>query len=170
MLFAPIVLSVLAFMPQDTAADAPKLKAAHESAKMCAEATVKGDVEKLISLTHPAIVKLAGGKDAMLKVLKKSLEDMKTQGFKFNESKVEPAKSMIKGESGLYCILPITSKMSIQGKKITINTFLLGVSADDGKTWTFLDGNGGEDSLRQVLADIPKDLKFPAKTQPIIEN
>lgn len=168
MILAPAILALSGLLAQD-AADAAKLKAAQDAANKCAEATVKGDFAMLASLTHPAVVKAAGGREEMIKKITAAMEEMKGKGFKFDETKVEPATKLVKSGSSLYCVLPTTNKMSFQAKTITLKTFLLGVSTDDGKTWTFLDGNGGEAGLRKIVPEIPKDLAFPARQDPKIE-
>ena len=168
MLFASSVL----------AAEDAKLSAALKQAQECGDATVKGDYEKLVDLTHPAVVKLAGGKEKMIDLLKKSIGEMKDQGIIFESSKSSAADSYIRSGTALFCVIPTVVKLKVEKKsetksekkRLTLPSFLLGVSNDDGKTWKFLDGAQGEPGLRKLVPEIPKDLKFPEKAKPVFES
>ena len=170
-MFATLALILVSFVPQDAPkTDAEKLKTALDNAKVCAQATVDGDFDKVLDMTNPVALKQGGGKEKMLKLVGEAMTQMKKQGFKVNETKVEPAKALSKSGKTLYCVLPTTTVMTIQDRKVTAKGFLLGASDDNGKTWTYLDGSSGEPAVRTLLPDIPKDLKFPAKEAPKIEK
>lgn len=49
-------------------------------------------------------------------------------------------------------------------------SYLLGISPDKGKTWTFVDGSGlqNEKARKAVLPALPDSLKLPAKGKPEI--
>jgi len=166
---ALILALALAIVPQD-AADASMLKAAHQAGTTCAEAVSKGDYKTLADLTHAKGVEAAGGLEKMLERVEAAMEDMKSKGIVLGKSKVDMPKELTKDNGKIYCVLPTTLGMSIMGKTITVSAFLLGISEDQGKSWTFLDGNGGEESLRKMLPDLPKSMKFPARTQPKVDG
>jgi hypothetical protein len=47
---------------------------------------------------------------------------------------------------------------------------LLGISADRGKTWTFVDGSGiGNDETmkKRLLPNLPKELELPKTGKPV---
>ena len=171
---APVyaALILIAAIAQDApASDAAKLRAARDFAEKCGKAMVEGDYEALVDLTHPALIKAAGGREAMTSALKSSMAQMKQEGFRFESMTSEPPKRLDPSAKALYCVVPTSLKVVKAGEvQITTSGFLLGISADDGKTWTFLDGSPGEETLRRVLPDIPADLAFPAKTKPKVER
>ncbi len=166
---ALILAFALTVVPQD-AADASMLKAAHSAGTTCAEAVAKGDYKTLADLTHAKGIEAAGGREKMIELVSAAMEDMKAKGVVLGKSKVDMPKELIKENDQIYCVLPTTLGMSIMGKTITVSAFLLGISEDQGKSWTFLDGNGGEESLRKMLPDLPKSMRFPARTQPKVEG
>jgi hypothetical protein len=163
-------LTTLAMPQAPPVTDAALLKSAFEKATQCGDATVKGDLETLADLTHPAILKGMGGREAMIKAVRTGMGKMKDDGFQLESMKAEPPKILSHSGSSLYCIVPMTVSMKAPGNRITAKGFLLGVSGDDGATWTFLDGAKGEKPLRTILPEIPQDLKFPSPQKPKIEK
>lgn len=168
---AALCLILVALAPQDAKpAEAKALETALEQARLCAKATVDGDYEKLIDMTIPAVIEKSGGKAKMLEQVKQVMTQLKSQGFTIKETTPRKATSSVVAGKSLYCIVPTTSVMTFMDKKITVQGFLLGTSSDEGKTWKFLDGSGGEEVTRKILPDVPKDLKFPPKEAPKIES
>jgi hypothetical protein len=168
---ASMFLALVVVVSQDAPKDeAVKLKAALDQAKACAKATVDGDFAKVIDMTNPIALKTLGGKEMMLKQITAAMEQMKQQGVAIKGTTVEPAKSLTRSASTIYCVLPTTTIITVQQQKVTATGFLLGSSTDDGKTWTYLDGSSGEAAVRTLLPDVPKDMTFPAKTAPKVEK
>ncbi len=148
----------------------PRLEAAETQGRASAEATVKGDFGKLLDLTHPKIVKLMGGREAALKRLKKEFDGSEAMGLTFESCKVEPATDLHQTKDGLFCLVPLTLKMKIQGKILTKKSSLLGISTDEGKNWKFVDATNGEQNVRKLLPEIPESLKIPKTEKPVIED
>ena len=172
----PIITATLAiaFLTAATAraaADAA-LEAVRKQAQACADAMLKGEFTKFIDMTHPKLVELMGGRDKMIESLKKGTTQMKAQGttiVAFNVS--APTEVIPNGKEGQLAIVPTHFELKAGKTKITQAGYLLGCSSDAGRTWTFIDGAGVTDasSLKPFLGEVPKDLKLPAKTQPVIE-
>jgi hypothetical protein len=151
--------------------DDPAKKSAQQLAQMCGEATVKNDVEKLIDLTHPKAVALMGGRDRAIKLTREAMKKMETEGVKMvSLGKVlAPEKIYPAGES-LYCAVPVSFHMTIDDSKVLLRSALIGVSGDSGKTWKFVDISRGEKLVRELLPDMPAELKFPPKPTATREN
>lgn len=62
--------------------------------------------------------------------------------------------------------------MKVPGGRATAKSFLLGISTDKGKTWTFVDGNGiGDEKVkRKLLPNLPAEFKLPKKEKPVFRK
>lgn len=168
-MYAALIL--LAALGQDASApDREKLESAKEYASKAGNATVAGDYEKLIDLTHPSLIKAAGDRTTLMKVLKDGMKEMADQGFRLKSMKAEAPEKLHRTENGLFCMVPVTLVVEKMGEfRLTGANFLVGHSADDGKTWTFLDTVQGEKRVRKIFPEIPADLPFPARPEPKVE-
>lgn len=146
--------------------DDPRLKTAEEQAQKCIDATISGDVEKLADLTHPKVIEKAGGREAMIEKVRKGMADLKDQGFNFDAGTVEAPKAIREADGKAYAVVPTTINISFDKGTLKAQSYLLGVSSDDGKTWTFLDGSPGPEAIRKLLPDIPEALELPEKKDP----
>ncbi|MDB5349010.1 MAG: hypothetical protein JWN86_257 [Planctomycetota bacterium] len=171
-MIASFLLAVACIATAQTAptTDAMRFQAALDLAKKCGDATVKGDFATVLDLTHPDLIKAAGGREVVLKGVNESMTKMKEQGVVMEAMKAELPKSLTRSDSGCFAIIPVTVQMTSPGAKITAKSFLVGFSSDDGKTWTFLDGTVGEKTLRKLVPSIPKELEFPPKVAPKVER
>ena len=134
-------------------------------ANQIADATKDGDNEFIIDRTHPKLVELAGGRTKMLELLNKALEPMKTQGISIANFSV--SKDVVVRQVGqkVFAILPTTLDLKYPNRTMRTDGFLLAVSEDGGKTFTFIDGAGAAKNravLKQILPDLPDDLALPA--------
>lgn len=166
LMFLGLCLSVFA------AQDKPE-KTAKSQAEEAAKATVEGKWDKLADLTHPKVVELMGGRDKMVERMTASMKDMKAKGIAFNSAKIEDAATPVAAGKELYTYVPMTLEMKVPGGTITSKSFLLGVSTDEGKTWKFVDGSGiggNEKLLKEVLPNLPKELKLPKKEKPVFQK
>jgi hypothetical protein len=68
-------------------------------------------------------------------------------------------------------VVPFVLEMTASGGKIHQKSFVIGVSGDKGKTWTFVDaGDKDRKALKQILTDLPEKHKLPEKEKPVIEK
>ena len=60
--------------------------------------------------------------------------------------------------------------MTFPAGRILAKTYLLGISPDGGKSWTFLDGTGlqSKEVREKVLPTMPAKLKLPELSPPQI--
>ncbi|HZV07463.1 MAG TPA: hypothetical protein VE999_20430 [Gemmataceae bacterium] len=166
-------LMFLAFcVPVVIAEDKPE-SVAKRKANEIAQATVKGDFEKIADFTYPKVVDQMGGREKMVTAMKTGYKEMKSRGIEFRSAKVEDASPLVAGGSDVYTIVPFTLEMKVPGGSATMKSFLLGISANKGTTWTFVDGSGiGKDETmtKRLLPNLPKELKLPKKEQPVFHK
>jgi hypothetical protein len=143
--------------PQTPEAKASMLATVHASAKRCGAATIEGNFEELLSLTYPAIVEKMGGIQKAARLLASG-----TKGMKF-DSYVVSKPTAIHSKGGYYfVIVPTEMAMTVRGTAVEGTSFLLGISGDQGRTWTFADGSGIKNPKgREMLPDLPAAMVLP---------
>jgi hypothetical protein len=146
------------------------LEAMHKGAKRCIDATVKGDFATLADLTHPGVLERVGGRERMIELIEKGMKEMKAQGMTFTKGTTEPPEPLTKADDGLYGVIPTTIVLDTKEAVITLKSFLIGFSKDNGKTWVYIDGANGPDAVRQVFPEIPQSLTLPDKQKPKVET
>ncbi len=147
----------------------PQREAMDLGAKQCLKATVDGDFRTLADLTHPDVVKRIGGKEQMIELVSKGMGEMAKKGTKFASGQTETPSKLVKGADGLYGVIPTTLVLDTPVALLTVKSFLIGYSGDDGKTWVYIDGANGADAIRREFKQVPEALVLPEKAQPKID-
>jgi hypothetical protein len=151
-------------------ADGDKLKQhVQKLAERVAGAVVNGEYDKIVDLTHPKVVEKNGGRQKMVATMKAGMEAMKAKGVSFRLVRVEAPTVFVKGGSDLFTVVPTV--LELKGPKATITQkgFLIGVSGNRGKKWTFIDGTHiSRDMLKTFIAHFPAKLDLPKKEKPVI--
>jgi hypothetical protein len=128
------------------------------------------DYETVVKYTYPLVVEKLGGRQKMIDVLKTGMGGMKAQGIRVESVTIEAPKDIVAGGSNLFAILPQHLVMSRPGGKITSDTYLVAVSSDKGKNWTFIDGaNLSKEKINTILPDFPASLKLPEVRKPVVD-
>lgn len=153
--FLPVLLAALAAQP------APELKAAQGQAQKCVEATVKGDIETVVDLTHTRVIAVSGGRQQIISATLKKRNALENQGVSYVSGKADTPTSLYKSKTELYCVVPVAYRVKAGDNKLIMKSPLIGVSTDRGKTWRFLDTSPGEANVRKVVPELPTELKFP---------
>ena len=146
-------------------------EAIRKTAQACADALQKGDYEAFVEYTHPKIIAMVGGKKKMMDMIKSGMDELNKAGMTIISYKIEaPAEAISVGDD-LAAIVPTSLEMKSKTDKITQRSYLLAVSSDNGKHWTFVDGAGLDDEkVKVIIPNPPKELKLPAKAEPVIEK
>lgn len=148
--------------------------AVEQEAAKYSRAVVANDYEKVLSYTHERVIDTMGKKEAAIGLMKKSSEDMKARGFGIEDTKVGPALDPQKIGPWIITVVPETLTLRMPGARAQQESFLLAISADEGKTWKFIDlGPLSEDQLFRLFPELkgqfrmpPKGPAVPEKTQP----
>ena len=129
----------------------------------------EGKYDTLIKYTHPRIIEIIGGKEAMLSMIKTQMKEFEKQDVTID--KIEIGDSIVSKiyKNEYHALIPKIMTMSVQGQKIMMKSYLFGFSNKEGKNWTFLEA----DKLRSktgsaVLPDFETDIEIPKKGQPIL--
>ena len=127
-----------------------------------ANATADGEYDVVIDLTHPKVLEAAGGKEVALRQVQLGMDFTRKQGFTFRVAGIgQPV--VARGGDAHYAVVPYTMALSAPGKKGTSKTSVVGISSDGGNTWKFaqVSARDGEDGIRRMFPDFPRDLRIP---------
>ncbi len=145
-----------------------------EKAEEVLQLLLKGDYKKVVALTHPRVVKEMGGPDKMADDLAAKMKQMKEQGYELRSLKADDPTSSAEAGDRRYVVVPYALEMKAPGGKMAVKSFLVAVSSDKGKTWTFVDGAGLRDveAQKKMLPDLPDPpaLRLPRAEKPVIEE
>lgn len=148
--------------------DAPIKKTAKAKAEQCQNAFIKGDFETFADLSHPVVVSAGGGRKKMIEGMTAEIKKLKDNGTEFKAVKVaEPSDPVAVGKE-LYICVPFTFELATPNARVAVKSFLLGISGDGGKTWLFVDGLAGRESLKKSFPDLPDKLEIPKKEPPTV--
>lgn len=140
-------------------------------ANTMANAFITGDYQSFAKFTYPAVVEMSGGQQAMIAMLEKSVQKMKDDGFSFQSFTVGNVTKIVIAGKELHALLPQQIKMKAPGGTLVTNSYLLAVSANRGKSWSFVDaGNLTEEKINIVFPNFNYNLKIPPKQQPVFNK
>jgi hypothetical protein len=163
LLVASAVLVVHAGEPARTAA-------VKKLATELADATRKGDYDRVIDHTHDAIVKDLGGREKAISGIETLMKSLMAKGVTLKGYQVgDPGKFYTEG-GNTFVVVPTVMELGFPGGKAVSKSYLLGISTDGGKTWKFADGAGMADraNRERVLPKLPAELQLPALEPPVI--
>ena len=144
---------------------------ATEQAEALKKAVLDGEYAKMADLTHPKVVEALGGKEKVVDFTKKVMEQMKAQGIELKTYTIDkPGTPVSDGKSAHYVVLPTKMEMTAPKTKIMSESYLLGMTTDGGKSWTFADGAGlAQGPAREaIVPTLPKELKLPEPKMPTV--
>lgn len=140
---------------------------ARKSAEELQDAVVKKQFGKVAALTHASVVKKAGGRDAFVETIKAVTSDIENRGFTYMSVKTGDAGQPVISDGRAYVVVPFELEMATPKGRGLISSYLLGISPDDGKTWSFIDGGHGRELIQAILPDLPEALELPPPQKPV---
>ena len=104
----------------------------------------------------------------MQKLIGDKIESLRKRGIlKFDGSVGSPGK-FYKAGNEIHVLIPETIVLKIKTGHFTGRSYLLGITNDTGKTWTFLDvGNMPADVLHRLLPNYNSNLVIPPAEIPV---
>lgn len=128
-------------------------------------ATVKGDYEKLADLTHPEVVKLAGGRKKMIDGMKLESAQIKAEGFELISIATGDVKQIARVENEIFAVVMIEMVINSSNTKSRGGSSLIGISSDNGATWKFVNGVD-QVRLKQMFPKAAEKIVVPPDTEP----
>lgn len=157
LLLCVVLLSSLSARADDQKAI---LKACKTQAQLNSTATVKADWETTLRYTHPKIIEMLGGREAMLKYLK---EERSTAKFTLLSLTVSDPTTPSRSGNQLWVVVPQKGVFKVGRDTFEQATYMIGISENAGKSWWFVDGLG----IKQLGLTPPPDFKIPETSPPM---
>ncbi len=135
-----------------------------KAAEQFAAATEKLDWNKVIDLTYPPLVKLNGGRQTLIRQAKLSDQNLKQQDFELQE--VELSAPLRETPVGEYLLAIVPIRLTFKGPlgKLFSESSLLGVSEDDGQSWSFISmAQADMNQVIELFPKLPKTFVIPTK-------
>ena len=149
----------------------PNLKeVVKEKVEALNKAVIKEEFGKVADLTHPRIVKMMGGREKMVVAMASGAKEMKSKGYTITAVTVANASEPVSAGSEVYAVVPFELEMTAPGGKLLQKSFVIGVSSDQGKSWVFVNGDVDPKTVKQVLPNLPEELKRPEKQKPVFKK
>jgi len=105
------------------------------------EAVRTGEAITVVNLTHPKVHELAGGREKMLSLLTETFRSAKAAGHKLDKVVIGKPSALGRDGEQVFLFVPYIGVSSNKERSTTIEAFYLGISADSGQTWRFVDGS-----------------------------
>jgi len=161
-ILSAVLAITLAAAPTASRSDQAELHPVQQDIKKLTQAVFSGDVETILGFTHPTVVAMLGGRDAARATLQQSSDQFVNGGVALESLTFPGPPDFIAVEDRRFAIVPILTIMSIDGQRIEIFSFQIGVREPGATDWTYVDGiriNG--QNVGTLFPDFPSDYDFP---------
>ncbi len=120
-----------------------------------------GDFAAAIDCMPDDIVAALGGRDTLIAQAQKGAAEMKAGGGSIVSFTVDTPSSLAASTTHTYAVVPTHVVVKVHDRVGERTGYMLAVSADDGRTWKFVDGVSPE-LVAKLFPDMPKELVLPA--------
>ncbi len=167
----PVWTIVLGFMLTSSTNAQDFSQLIKKSADACMGATTTGDYKTLLEYTYPPLVTLldsiAGGAGQGKAMIEQQIKSLKEQGVAIDSGIVGEPTAHVKAGKELIAVVPIAMYMTVQNKRIKQESYMIAVSANAGKNWTFVNSSPNDEKIIALLfPNWNPALKLPEKKGP----
>src|SRR5262249_45706577 len=103
----------------------------------------------------------AGGREAMLSDIRYQVNHL---NFTYGPSHVDSPTEIVSAGNQQYVVIPFSVDV-VGVVKLRVNSFLIGVSSDQGRTWAFINGVVSLRAIQAMFPNFPPGLKLPPDRQ-----
>lgn len=154
------LFSAAAFAQEQLSAEAAKRL--QTQAEESGRAFLEGNYARLADLTYPRLVELLGGREKLIEIVRKGVEEMRAESFEPLSSVPSAATQVLRIGKQTYAIVPHKFRMRAPDQILVSDTFMIAISDDGGQNWTFLSGSSiDEAKLKILLPDAAGKLNLP---------
>ena len=126
------------------------------------------DFARMVDLTYPKVIESAGGRDKMIAALAKGMKEMEADGVAVLSSTAGTPKQIIHVSEWIYAVVPTTLTVKAKDGTFQTESSMIGVSADKGANWRFIDAGGKDHTQLMGYLPAPSDkLNLPAEKEPV---
>ncbi len=158
--------------PSDSIAthhDYPNLKL---QATQLTEATIRGDYATVEKLTYPKLIDIMGGSEAFTIAITEAMKQVESNGMKLESLSVGEPRDFVEVDQQIYAIVPTTMKLRVAEGLLVGDAFLIGISADKGVNWTFVDSTGTSDEAqrKELFPAAANTLRIPERKRAVLQK
>jgi hypothetical protein len=132
-------------------------------AQIMANYLVKKDFDNFVKYMYPPIIKMAGGKDKILEVLKAGL----STGTELVGVEISNPSDTVVVNNEIQCTLEQMVELSVKGGKLKAKSSLIGISMDNGKKWFFIDASSPIEQMQLRYSNLSNRLVIPKSSLPV---
>ena len=93
---------------------------------------------------------------------------MVNEGYRLNSVTLGAAQDVLEIKGHFYGVILETITLKVPGGLLNKESYLIGVSFDQGTTWSFIEGeNMQEETLKKILPELAGKLVLPVKKEPV---
>ena len=142
-----------------------------KSATICVDATISGDYKTLLEYTYPPLVSLldslAGGAGKGGQLIEQQMKALREEGVSIDSGSIGEPTPTVKAGNELHVVVPIAMYMSAQKIHFKQESYMIGVSRNEGKSWTFVNGSPNDDEMiAHLFPNWNSALKLPERKGP----
>ncbi len=140
-----------------------------QGARRLGEATKSWDNETVLANTSPRLIKAVGGERKMREVLNTAVNQFRAQGVTVAAYTVHENVTLRRVGRKVFGIVPTAMDLAVSGRLLRSDNFLIAISEDSGRTFTYLDGAAATKepaAFKKLLPDLPSDLVLPPRNEP----
>ncbi|WP_052172467.1 hypothetical protein [Psychroserpens jangbogonensis] len=144
-------------------------------AKTTSKATLDQDFKTVLKHTLPKVVELMGGQEQAIPMLKKTFDDLNSQGFVFEKADILNVSEIVFEQDQHRCIVEGYNVMKMNDKRIKSKSYLLGIYNSEAQYWCFIEAKQlkNPNMMNMVFSDFQTKLEIPddqLTTEVIEEN
>lgn len=145
---------------------AKEREAAKRNAQDIMSAYTGGQYARFADLTHRKLLELAGGREKIISKMKADNEKMQATGWAYGATTVGDPKQFAWMEKELVAIIPYSIEYVSPNRKKKDESYLIGVSSDRGKSWTFVEGRRiNRENVKDLLPKFPEGINLPTSKE-----
>ncbi|TCJ17851.1 hypothetical protein EPD60_06610 [Flaviaesturariibacter flavus] len=128
---------------------------------------MKNDFNGFVKYMHPNIIGFAGGQEKMKTRMDSAYTMMQRFGVSFKKYLIGTPSAIVSYKNQLQSVLPVSTVMKTPMGDLSVETAMIVISNDGGKSWWFIDTNVYRaDKLKSILPDLSPDIVLPARSKP----
>jgi hypothetical protein len=161
-------LTLNAQAPSALTLEPAQAAALKKQAQAMADAFIAADYATFTRHIYPPALQRSGGAAKMISGLKTAMASMKEQGVSFQGATIGEPTTLVRAGKEVHTFIQQELRMGVQGGTLLARSHLLAISADQGKTWTFLDAAPlTRESVKQIIPHFNLALPIPEKAKPV---
>lgn len=122
----------------------------------------RGDVDEVMSYTHPAVLEGLGGTEAAKRALMDAAAQLQARGMKVESLTFPQPPEFFDGGGRRFVYVPTLTIISAGGRRVESLNFQLGVLERNAPGWKYLEGSRMTSQLVQKLfPGYPAERPFP---------